>query len=77
MTNDIEHACVSASARSAILPASVARRRNVRSRRAAADHDGGRVTEADRVARTPRERPLFARSRSRDDLAPRGELASW
>jgi hypothetical protein len=66
---------ISASVRWAIVPAPVARRRDVRSRRAAAEHDRGRATEVDRVARTVRERQLFGRCRSRDDLAARGELA--
>ena len=64
--------CRPTSAPCAIAPAPVARRRNVRSRRAAADHDRGSATEADRVARTLRERQLFARYRSRDELANGG-----
>jgi RNA polymerase sigma-B factor len=46
------------------------RPRKIRSRRAAPD----RVTEAGRVARTLRERKLFARYRGRGDLAARDEL---
>jgi RNA polymerase sigma-B factor len=63
-----------ASAPSAVAPAPVARHRNVRSRRAAAEHDRRSATESDRVARTLRERQLFARYRSRGDLAARDEL---
>lgn len=46
--------------------------RKTRSRRAAPDRD--RVTETGRDARRLRERKLFARYRSRDDLAARDEL---
>jgi RNA polymerase sigma-B factor len=63
-----------ASAPWAIASAAGARRRKARSRRAAAG-DGGGATEADRFARTLRERQLFARYRGRGDLAAREELA--
>jgi RNA polymerase sigma-B factor len=63
-----------ASAPSLVAPAAVGRRRNVRSRRAAPDHDRRRATEADRLARTLHERQLFARYRRRGDLAARDEL---
>ena len=66
--------CIPAVAPSAVAPAPVARRRNGRSRRAAADPERGSATEADRFARTLRERQLFARFRSRGDLAAREEL---
>jgi RNA polymerase sigma-B factor len=65
---------IPASAPWAAAPAPDARRRNVRSRRAAADHDRRSDTEADLVARTLRERRLFARYRSRGDLAARDAL---
>jgi RNA polymerase sigma-B factor len=52
-----------ASAPRAVAPAPVAPHRDVRSRRAAADHD-----------RTLRERELFARYRGRGELAARDEL---
>jgi RNA polymerase sigma-B factor len=55
-----------ASAPWAVATATIAGHRNVRSRRAA--------TEADRVARTLQERQLFARYRSRGDLATRDAL---
>ena len=63
-----------ASAPSAVAPATAARHWDVRSRRTAADHDRRSATEADRAARTLRERHLFARYRSRGDLAARDEL---
>jgi RNA polymerase sigma-B factor len=66
--------CIPARAPRAVAPAAAARRRNVRSRRATAEHDRGSATEADRVARTLRERQLFARYRGRDDPAARDEL---
>jgi RNA polymerase sigma-B factor len=65
---------VPASAPSAVPADTVARRRNLRSRRAVPNHDRGRATEADRAARTLRERRLFARYRGRADLAARDEL---
>jgi RNA polymerase sigma-B factor len=65
---------IPASAPSALAPAPVAGHRNVRSRRAAADHDRRSATEADRLAPTLRERRLFARYRTRGDLAAREEL---
>ena len=65
---------IPASAPWADAPATVAGHRNARSRRAAADHDRRSATEADRVARTLRERRLFARYRTRGDLAARDEL---
>jgi DNA-directed RNA polymerase sigma subunit (sigma70/sigma32) len=65
---------IPASAPWAEAPAAVAGHRNVRSRRAAADHDRRSATEADRVARTLRDRRLFARYRTRGDLAARDEL---
>jgi RNA polymerase sigma-B factor len=67
---------IPASAPWAVAPDSVAGHRNVRSRRAAADHDRRSATEADRVARTLRERRLFARYRTRGDLAARDELVT-
>ena len=66
---------IPASAPWAVAPATAARHRDVRSRRAAADHDRRGASEADRVARTLRERLLFARYRGRGDLAARDELA--
>ena len=63
---------MSASAPRAVAP--VARHGNLRSRRAAADHDRRTATEADRAARTARERELFTRYRERGDLAARDEL---
>src|SRR5262245_49685949 len=66
--------CIPASAPWAVTPAPVARRRNARSRPAAADHDRGSATEADRFARRLRERQLFARYRGRGDQAARDEL---
>ena len=65
---------ISASAPWAVAPATDAGHRNVRSRRAAANHDRPSATEADRVARTLQERRLFARHRTRGDLAARDEL---
>ena len=65
-----------ASAPWAAAPAPVAGYRNVRSRRAAADHDRSEATGADRVARTLQERRLFARYRSRGDRAAREELVT-
>jgi RNA polymerase sigma-B factor len=65
---------ISASAPRAVAPATVAGDRKVRSRRAAADHDRRSATEAERLARTLRERRLFARYRTRGDLAARDEL---
>jgi RNA polymerase sigma-B factor len=64
---------IPASAPWADAPATVAGHRNARPRRAAADHDR-RSADADRVARTLRERRLFARYRTRGDLAAREEL---
>jgi RNA polymerase sigma-B factor len=46
----------------------------IRSRRAAPDRDRRSATETGRVARTLRERKLFARYRSGGDLAARDEL---
>jgi RNA polymerase sigma-B factor len=66
--------CIPTSAPWAVAPATVAGHRNVRSRRAAADHDRRSATGADRAARTLRERQLFARYRTRGDLAARDEL---
>jgi RNA polymerase sigma-B factor len=65
---------IPASAPRAPAPATAGRHRDVRSRRAAADHDRRGAMEADRFARTLRERRLFARYRSRDDRAARAEL---
>jgi RNA polymerase sigma-B factor len=48
--------------------------RKIRSRRAAPDGDRRSATETGRVARTLRERKLFARYRSGGDLAARDEL---
>jgi RNA polymerase sigma-B factor len=62
------------SASAAVAPAPVAQDRNVRSRRAAANHDGRSATKADRVTRTLPERELFADYRGRGDLAARDEL---
>jgi RNA polymerase sigma-B factor len=58
----------------AVARAPVARHRNARSRRAAADDGRGSATEADRVARALQERRLFARYRGSDDLSARDEL---
>src|SRR3954453_17446037 len=66
--------CVPASAPSAVASATAARHRDVRSRRAAADHDPRGASEADRFARTLRDRQLFARYRGRGDRAARAEL---
>jgi RNA polymerase sigma-B factor len=63
-----------ASAPGAVAPAPVTRRPKARSRRAAADDERRNATEADLVARALRERQLFARYRSRGDLAAREEL---
>jgi RNA polymerase sigma-B factor len=63
-----------ASTPSAVAPAPGARHRKGRARRAAADPDRRSAREADRVARTLRERQLFAGYRSRGDLAARDEL---
>ena len=65
---------IPAGAPRAVAPAAAAGHRDVRSRRAAADHDRRSATEADRFARTLRERQLFARYRG-GDLAAREELA--
>jgi hypothetical protein len=73
MTMTSNTRCMPASALWAIAP--VARRRNVRSRCAAPDHDRDGAAEADRVARTLRERQLLAPYRSRDDLAALDEVA--
>src|SRR5262245_7620663 len=67
--------CVPARAPWAVTPAPVARRRNGRSRRAAAHDNRGSATEVDPLARRLRERQLFARYRGRGDLAARDELA--
>src|SRR5205809_7699948 len=74
MTMTSNPLCMPASAPSGVAPATAARHRDVRSRRAAADHDRRSASEADRVARTLRERQLFARYRGRGDLAARDEL---
>jgi RNA polymerase sigma-B factor len=74
MTMSSNPVSIPASAPSAIVSATVAPPRNIRSLRAAADHDGRSATEAARFARTLRERRLFARYRSRRDLAARDEL---
>ena len=68
--------CMPASAPTTVAPAPAARHRDVRSRRAAADQDRRSATEADRVARTLRERLLFARLRGRGDRAARDELVN-
>jgi RNA polymerase sigma-B factor len=67
---------IPASAPWAIGPATVPGHSNARSSRATADHDGSSDTEADRVARTLQERRLFARYRTRGDLAAREELVN-
>src|SRR4051812_15160411 len=74
MTMTSNPLCMPASAPSALAPAPAARHRDVRSRRAAADHDRRSASEADRVARALRERLLFARYRGRGDRAARDEL---
>src|SRR5947208_14353416 len=74
MTMTSKPLCIPASAPSALAPATAARHRDVPSRRAAADHDRRSATEADRVARTLRDRQLFDRYRGRGELAARDEL---
>src|ERR1700754_15224 len=74
MTMTSNPLAIPASAPWAVAPATVAEDRDVRSRRAAADHDRRGATEADRLARTLRERRLFARYRTRGEQAARDEL---
>jgi RNA polymerase sigma-B factor len=65
---------IPASAPWADVPAPVGRRGNLRSRPAVANDGRRGATEADRAARTLRERHLFARYRKHGDLAARDEL---
>ena len=58
----------------AAAPVTVAPSRDGRSLRAARNRDRRNATEADRLARTLRERRLFARYRGRHDLMAREEL---